>query len=207
MNKKELSEVFNKNQHAYSNLLEKTLANAVSEKWGMGILPPLSFLPCQIELGGGKPGRILKNVSTPAKHRFKYLFDKQGRVILARSYLQKISGDAWMYGDEIFTYNDDKALQFIFSGLADDCTEAFLDVVVYASQTDGKIQKSCGIEDNGEYSENDYHYVDGKLSSINYRSWSSCYEDGELKIVYDGDSFSIFDKSHGNVNQIFPACS
>ncbi len=207
MNKKELSEIFEKNQHAYSRLLKKTLANAVSEKWGMGILPPLAFLPYQIELGGGRPGRMLKNVSAPAKHRFKYLFDQHDRLILARSYLQKISDDVWMYDDEIFTYKDEGALQFIFSGLADDSAEAFLDVVVHASKIGGKIQKSCAIEDNGEYSENDYHYVDGKLSTINYRYWSSFYEEGEIQVISDGDSVSIFDKSHGNVNQIFPACS
>lgn len=206
MNKEKLAKVFEDNQDSYPKLLKNSMANAVSEKWGMGILPPLSFLPYQIELGGNKRGKLLKKNSTPARNRFKYLFDKNNRLVLARSYLQKMDDGGWMYDDEIFTYNENEAFQFIFSGLADDSDEAFLEDVVFASIVNGRVQKSCGIQGNGEYNENEYEYVSDKLTTIKYRNWTTYYEEGELEISVDGDNLLIIDKSNGEVNQIFPQC-
>ncbi len=203
MNRDDISAIFSENKDAHPELLTYVHACAAYERWGMGVLPPLSVEPYEMELAGYKRGKFLKKNISPAKNRYKYLFDRYERMVFMTSYLKMTGVDAWMHADEVFTYDEEGAFRFKF-GSVNAQEPAVLEKISRLTMVDKKITKCQSLWDNGDYREYDYQYDQDAIVAIKYREWRGIYLEGEIRVVPDGDQVSLYEIADGKTRHIFP---
>lgn len=204
MTKEELAAIFAKHVHAYPELHKEICEKLVSEKWGMGTLPPLTFEPYDVELLGGKRGKMLKKDGSPGKNRFKYLFDKENRLLCMEGYSTMLADGEWMHDDDIFIYDECGTFQFRFAGIADDPSEARLHKVTYLSSDSEGIKTSYTYWYDEKYEEVDYLYSDATITRIKMRLWQESYFERMFELTHDDDDLSIVELANGKTYQIYP---
>jgi hypothetical protein len=209
MNKETLKKLLNERNFTYPQFLQRARNNTVSTQWGMGIGEPYSLEPYRMELLGGKPGRMLKKVSEPAKNRYLYSFDKDGRVIhkLEYCFIGGPPGNkSWVHHDDFYEYFDDHALRFVFHSISHDDEPRDLTRVVWISFDKDRVKKYFQLENNNyEYTETSYFYDDDNIIKI-ITSWpEGPYPDRNYRIIHEPDSFRIVEIHNSEEIPVFPS--
>lgn len=205
MNKDHLQGLFKK-KISYPDLVNWAKSEYVSEQWGAGVLSSYYLSPYASELIGHPPGKMLKGSSKPAKNRYQYFLDKEGRIICSIAYNKAIPApDNWIHTDEFFEYGADHAISCKFASTGGADATAYLERITYASLEHGQVTKTYSLSDEGEYVEMDYQYSDGKVIKIGQKMWYEILYIRNYELEHDGDEVKIIErKADGSVKQIYP---
>ena len=203
MNKDKLSDIFSLNVNSYEKHHKEVTEKTTFEKWGMGILPPLTLTPYDIELLGHKRGKMLKKLSSPSKNRFKYLYDKDNCLLSMLSFAEQWDDGEWLQYEEIYTYEPSGILQFIYADVANSA-HARLQRVTYLSNIKANLKKIFCFHENGFYEEIEYLYDNEKVIAIEMHLWLESYFERSFKLSHDGKEISITELANGKIHQIYP---
>lgn len=204
MNQEKLSKIFTKNIDSYPHFHEYVLKNSTSEKWGAGKMPPFTLEPYDVELLGCNRGKLLKKLSSPAKNRFKYLFDQNNRMLNVVGYSAILNDGEWLRYEEIFEYHDEGIFKFDFSGVTDDPTDAQLQKVTYLTISTEGPKTSHIFGKNDSYVEIDYQYNKGKIGSIKMRLWQESYFERFFEIKHEDKEIFINEIANGKTHPVYP---
>lgn len=206
MNKKSLLSTFKKYENCYASLLKEAKAITNSTKWGAGALDPVSLEPYRIELLGEKPGKMLKGPSAPAKNRFLYHYDNEGRVVYAINYAE-LGGPPnkkeWIHFDNFYKYGNNEVFRFVFSSVLGDKVDAKLAKVIFIKTANNKVETVyCLDMPELEFTKTIYKYLGNGCISIDC-TWPDGIYPTRKYMVEDGGE-NIFEVTDGVRERIYP---
>lgn len=204
--KERLNKIFEESKNKYAVLLKAAKAKSVTEKWGMGVLPPVTLEPFAAELLGYSPGKWMKKPSAPGKNRFRYLYDANDNILLLSTYTDTNLSGKWLHSNQIFTHDEGSILMFEFAAAAENAKKADLNKVTYATFENNRISATHTYWNDANYTENHYKYKDDKIVGISMRLWYRAYIEREFELEYSGDTVLITEVTGGKRTQTFPRC-
>ena len=206
MDKEFFQALFKAKKRSYREMVKRVKDESVADQWGAGILGAYHLCPYASELIGHKPGKMLKGPSQPAKNRYQYFLNKDGKIIGAITYDEPIPApDYWIHTDEFFEYHADHAVSYKFAGIGGADDTADLERIIYAVFERDQVTKTYSITDEDEYVEEVYTYRDGKIVEIEIKMWYEILYVRNFELKHEGDEVTIIEhKANGTAKQIYP---
>ncbi|MGG8166910.1 hypothetical protein PGO42_09105 [Klebsiella aerogenes] len=189
----------------YSELIEQMNRDNVTCRWGYGVMPAFSIEPYVSELLGYKPGRMLKNNSTPGVNKQCYYTDKQNRIIEAITYVShRKKNNEWVVYRSFYIYHENNIIGLLYSSTSEKSKDAGLNKIIFVNIENELAKNKYTFMYDGEYSETDYVYNNDKIIKIYQRVWSSFYFERNY-IIKSNDPLIINEslENGGNV-RIYP---
>lgn len=160
----------------YSELIDQMNRERTTCRWGYGVMPAFSIEPYASELLGYKPGRMLKNNSTPGVNKQCYYVDEQNRIIEEITYASHRKKDnEWIVYRNFYIYRENTILGLLYSSAFENSKNTGLNKIIFINIENKLIKNKYTFMYDGEYSEVDYIYNNDKIIKIYQRVWSSFY--------------------------------
>lgn len=201
-----LIEIFNEYKSKYPELKIWLSDNAVSQSWGMGVLPAYSLEPYNCELLGYKPGRMLKKKDCSlAVNRHKYFMDINNNIIGEISYA-KFSNlkKEWLVYRKFYFRQDNEIIGLIFGATLESKDDANLNHVILVKLDGDIITDSYSYSDDNNFSAKRYLYKDNVITNIEQRMWLSTYIEHYYNIETE-PTLKITENTPKGLVQIYPS--
>ena len=200
-----LIDIFNEYKSKYPELKIWLSDNAVSQSWGMGIMPAYSLEPYSCELLGSKSGRMLKKKDcSPAVNRHKYFMDINNNIIGEISYA-KFSNlkKEWLVYRKFYFRQDNEIIGLIFGATLESKDDANLNHVILVKLDDGIITDSYFYSYDNRFAARRYLYKDNVITNIEERLWLSTYIEHYYNIETE-PTLKITENTPEGLVQIYP---
>ena len=200
-----LIEIFNEYKSKYPELKIWLSDNAVSQSWGMGVMPAYSLEPYNCELLGYKSGRMLKKKDcSPAVNRHKYFMDINNNIIGEISYA-KFSNlkKEWLVYRKFYFRQDNEIIGLIFGATLESKDDANLNHVILVKLDDGIITDSYSYSDDNRFAARRYLYKDNVITNIEERLWLGTYIEHYYNIETE-PTLKITENTPEGLVQIYP---
>ena len=201
-----LIDIFNEYKSKYPELKIWLSDNAVSQSWGMGIMPAYSLEPYSCELLGSKSGRMLKKKDcSPAVNRHKYFMDINNNIIGEISYA-KFSNlkKEWLVYRKFYFRQDNEIIGLIFGATLESKDDANLNHVILVKLDDGIITDSYSYSYDNRFAAKKYLYKDNVITNIEQRMWLSTYIERYYNIETE-PTLKITENTPKGFIQIYPS--
>ena len=201
-----LIEIFNEYKSKYPELKIWLSDNAVSQSWGMGVMPAYSLEPYNCELLGYKSGRMLKKKDcSPAVNRHKYFMDINNNIIGEISYA-KFSNlkKEWLVYRKFYFRQDNEIIGLIFGATLESKDDANLNHVILVKLDDGIITDSYSYSDDNRFAARRYLYKDNVITNIEERLWLGTYIERYYNIETE-PTLKITENTPKGLIQIYPS--
>ena len=201
-----LIEIFNEYKSKYPELKIWLSDNAVSQSWGMGVMPAYSLEPYSCELLGSKSGRMLKKKDcSPAVNRHKYFMDINNNIIGEISYA-KFSNlkKEWLVYRKFYFRQDNEIIGLIFGATLESKDDANLNHVILVKLDDGIITDSYTYSDDNRFTAKKYLYKDNVITNIELRMWLGTYFERYYNIETE-PTLKITENTPEGLVQIYPS--
>ena len=201
-----LIDIFNEYKSKYPELKIWLSDNAVSQSWGMGVLPAYSLEPYNCELLGYKPGRMLKKKDcSPAKHRHRYFMDINNNIIGEIRYT-KFSNfkKEWLVYRNFYFRQDNEIIGLIFGATLESKDDANLNHVILVKLDGDIITDSYTYSDDNNFSARRYLYKDNVITNIEERLWLGAYIEHYYNIETE-PTLKITENTPKGLIQIYPS--
>ena len=201
-----LIDIFNEYKSKYPELKIWLSDNAVSQSWGMGVLPAYSLEPYNCELLGYKPGRMLKKKDcSPAVNRHKYFMDINNNIIGEISYA-KFSNlkKEWLVYRKFYFRQDNEIIGLIFGATLESKDDANLNHVILVKLDGAIITDSYFYSDDNRFSARRYLYKDNVITNIEERLWLGTYIEHYYNIETE-PTLKITENTPKGLIQIYPS--
>ena len=201
-----LIDIFNEYKSKYPELKIWLSDNAVSQSWGMGVLPAYSLEPYNCELLGYKPGRMLKKKDcSPAKHRHRYFMDINNNIIGEIRYT-KFSNfkKEWLVYRNFYFRQDNEIIGLIFGATLESKDDANLNHVILVKLDGAIITDSYFYSDDNRFSARRYLYKDNVITNIEERLWLGAYIEHYYNIETE-PTLKITENTPKGLIQIYPS--
>ncbi|EOL9140044.1 hypothetical protein ACM94A_002672 [Enterobacter hormaechei] len=189
----------------YSELIEQMDREKATCRWGYGVMSAFSIDPYASELLGYKPGRMLKNNSSPGVNKQCYYMDEQNRIIEEITYAShRKKDDEWIVYRDFYIYHQDNIIGLFYGSTFENSKDSGLNKIIFMNFKNGLAKNKYTFMYDGEYSETDYIYNNDKLIKIYQRVWSSFYFERNY-IIASNDPLIINEslENGGNI-RIYP---
>ena len=200
-----LIDIFNEYKSKYPELKIWLSDNAVSQSWGMGVMPAYSLEPYNCELLGYKSGRMLKKKDcSPAVNRHKYFMDINNNIIGEISYA-KFSNlkKEWLVYRKFYFRQDNEIIGLIFGATLESKDDANLNHVILVKLDDGIITDSYSYSYDNRFAARRYLYKDNVITNIEERLWLGTYIERYYNIETE-PTLKITENTPEGLVQIYP---
>ena len=200
-----LIDIFNEYKSKYSELKIWLSDSAVSQSWGMGVMPAYSLEPYNCELLGYKSGRMLKKKDcSPAVHRHKYFMDINNNIIGMVIYNEfSVWKREWIVSREFYFIKNNEIIGLIFGSAFESKDDANLNHVILVKLDGGIITDSYSYSDDNNFSAKRYLYKDNVITNIEQRMWLSTYIEHYYNIETE-PTLKITENTPKGLVQIYP---
>ena len=201
-----LIDIFNEYKSKYPELKIWLSDNAVSQSWGMGVMPAYSLEPYNCELLGYKSGRMLKKKDcSPAVNRHKYFMDINNNIIGEISYA-KFSNlkKEWLVYRKFYFRQDNEIIGLIFGATLESKDDANLNHVILVKLDDGIITDSYSYSYDNRFAARRYLYKDNVITNIEERLWLGTYIERYYNIETE-PTLKITENTPKGLIQIYPS--
>ena len=200
-----LIDIFNEYKSKYPELKIWLSDKAVSQSWGMGVMPAYSLEPYRSELLGYKPGRMLKKKDcSPAVRRQRYFMDINNNIFGEISYA-KFSNlkKEWLVYRKFYFRQDNEIIGLIFGATLESKDDANLNHVILVKLDDGIITDSYFYSYDNRFAARRYLYKDNVITNIEERLWLSTYIEHYYNIETE-PTLKITENTPEGLVQIYP---
>ena len=200
-----LIDIFNEYKSKYPELKIWLSDSAVSQSWGMGVMPAYSLEPYNCELLGYKSGRMLKKKDcSPAVHRHKYFMDINNNIIGMVIYNEfSVWRREWIVSREFYFIKNNEIIGLIFGSAFESKDDANLNHVILVKLDGGIITDSYSYSDDNNFSARRYLYKDNVITNIEERLWLSTYIEHYYNIETE-PTLKITEDTPEGLVQIYP---
>ena len=200
-----LIDIFNEYKSKYPELKIWLSDNAVSQSWGMGIMPAYSLEPYSCELLGSKSGRMLKKKDcSPAVNRHKYFMDINNNIIGIVIYADFVDvHKEWIVYREFYFRKDNEVIGLIFGSALENKDNANLNRVILVKLDGDIITDSYTYSDDNRFSARRYLYKDNVITNIEERLWLGTYIERYYNIETE-PTLKITENTSKGLIQIYP---
>ena len=200
-----LIDIFNEYKSKYPELKIWLSDSAVSQSWGMGVMPAYSLEPYNCELLGYKSGRMLKKKDcSPAAHRQRYFMDINNNIIGMVRYNEfSVWRREWIVSREFYFIKNNEIIGLIFGSAFESKDDANLNHVILVKLDGGIITDSYSYSDDNNFSARRYLYKDNVITNIEERLWLSTYIEHYYNIETE-PTLKITEDTPEGLVQIYP---
>ena len=201
-----LIEIFNEYKSKYPELKIWLSDNAVSQSWGMGVMPAYSLEPYSCELLGSKSGRMLKKKDcSPAVNRHKYFMDINNNIIGIVIYADFVDvHKEWIVYREFYFRKDNEVIGLIFGSALENKDNANLNRVILVKLDGDIITDSYTYSDDNRFTAKKYLYKDNVITNIELRMWLGTYIERYYNIETE-PTLKITENTSEGLIQIYPS--
>ena len=201
-----LIEIFNEYKSKYPELKIWLSDNAVSQSWGMGIMPAYSLEPYNCELLGAKSGRMLKKKDcSPAVNRHKYFMDINNNIIGMVIYNEfSVWKREWIVYREFYFRKDNEVIGLIFGSTGENDDDANLNRVILVKLDGDIITDSYTYSYDNRFAARRYLYKDNVITNIEERLWLGTYIEHYYNIETE-PTLKITENTPKGLIQIYPS--
>ena len=201
-----LIEIFNEYKSKYPELKIWLSDNAVSQSWGVGVMPAYSLEPYNCELLGFKSGRMLKKKDcSPAAHRQRYFMDINNNIIGMVIYNEfSVWKREWIVSREFYFIKNNEIIGLIFGSAFESKDDANLNHVILVKLDDGIITDSYFYSYDNRFATRRYLYKDNVITNIEERLWLGTYIERYYNIETE-PTLKITENTPKGLIQIYPS--
>ena len=201
-----LIDIFNEYKSKYPELKIWLSDNAVSQSWGMGVMPAYSLEPYNCELLGSKSGRMLKKKDcSPAVNRHKYFMDINNNIIGIVIYAKFVDvHKEWIVYREFYFRKDNEVIGLLFGSTGENDDNANLNHVILVKLDDGIITDSYFYAYDNRFATRRYLYKDNVITNIEERMWLGTYIEHYYNIETE-PTLKITENTPKGLIQIYPS--